>query len=138
MEKEPLSIIETAQQYSQILLDSHCNFHCYHKNLGFHHFKSERVRRWPATLEEFDYSFIYCPRKDNTIADMLSSYPMTTVDTFLYEEVTTLQDSLFPAPTYDIKHSQDCLPELLSKVSQSSIYSTITHDGINVICHNGK
>jgi hypothetical protein len=72
MEKELLSIIETAQQYCHILLGSHCNFHCDHKNLGFHHFKSERVRRWRATLEEFDYSFIYCPGKDNTIADILS------------------------------------------------------------------
>jgi RNase H-like domain found in reverse transcriptase len=63
MEKELLSIIETSQQYRHILLGSHCKFYCDHKILGFHHFKSERVRRWRATLEEFDYSFIYCPGK---------------------------------------------------------------------------
>jgi RNase H-like domain found in reverse transcriptase len=125
MEKELLSIIETYQQYCHILLGSHCKFYCKHKNLGFHHFKSEPVRRWRATLEEFDYSFIYCPGKDNTIADMLSCYPMTSIDTFAYEEITTLQDSSFPATTFNIKQSQDTLPSLINKLSTSTLYTKI-------------
>jgi RNase H-like domain found in reverse transcriptase len=84
-EKELLSIFETSQQHCHILLQSHCKFYCNHKNLGFRHFKSECVRHWQATLEEFDYSFIYCPGKENTIADMLSRYPMTSVDTYALE-----------------------------------------------------
>jgi hypothetical protein len=100
MEKELLSIVETSQHYRYILLVGHCTFHCDHKNLGFQNFKSERVRRCRATLEEFQFSFVYCPGKDNCIADMLSQYPITFVDTSTYEEVTTLQDSSFPA-TFD-------------------------------------
>jgi hypothetical protein len=72
MEKELLSVVETSQQYRHILLGNTCRFFCDHKNLGFHNFKSERVRRWRSTLEEFDYTFEYCPGKENTIADMLS------------------------------------------------------------------
>ena len=138
MEKELLSIIETSQQYCHILLGSHCRFHCDHKNLGFNNFKSKSVRRWRATLEEFDYSFHYCPVKDNTIADMLSRYPITTVGTSLYEEVTIFQDSSFPASTYNIKQSQDSIPDLHSKLSNSTVYSTTTQGGVNLICRNGK
>ena len=98
MEKELLSIIETSQQYRHILLSNHCNFYCDHKNLGFDNFKSERVRRWRAILEEFDYSFNYCPGKENTIADMLSRYPITPVLTPNYEELTTLDDYSFQQP----------------------------------------
>jgi hypothetical protein len=83
MEKELLSIVETAQHYRHILLGGHWTFHYDHKNLGFQNFKSESVRRWRATLEEFQYSFVYCPGKDNCIADMLSQYPITSVDTAL-------------------------------------------------------
>jgi RNase H-like domain found in reverse transcriptase len=57
MDKELLSIVKTAQQYRHILLGGQCKFYCKHKNLMFHHFKSECVLRWRATLEEFDYSF---------------------------------------------------------------------------------
>ena len=95
MGKEFLSIGETAHQYCHSLLGSHCKFHVDHKNLGFQHFKSERVRRWRATLEEFDYSFIYCPGKDNTIADMLSRYPMTSIDIICRNGKIVLGPSLF-------------------------------------------
>jgi RNase H-like domain found in reverse transcriptase len=50
MEKELPSIVETSQQYHHILLGSHGKFFCDRKNLGFHHFKSEHVRRRRATL----------------------------------------------------------------------------------------
>jgi RNase H-like domain found in reverse transcriptase len=52
MEKELLFIIETSQQYRHILLGNHYTFHCDLKNLGFHHFKSECMRRWRATTED--------------------------------------------------------------------------------------
>jgi hypothetical protein len=55
MEKELLSISETAQNYRHILLGGNCTCHCDHKNLGFQNFKSERSRRWRATLEEFHH-----------------------------------------------------------------------------------
>jgi hypothetical protein len=72
MEKELLSIVELAQEYRHMLLGMQCQFQCDHKNLGFKSFRSERVCCWRSTLEEFDYTFKYHPRKENTIADMLS------------------------------------------------------------------
>ena len=139
MEKELLSIIETSQQYRHILLSNHCNFYCDHKNLGFDNFKSERVRRWRAILEEFDYSFNYCPGKENTIADMLSRYPITPVLTPNYEELTTLDDHSFPATTIKIKQSQDTIIDLPQKViDKPNVYTLINRDGIQITCRNGK
>jgi RNase H-like domain found in reverse transcriptase len=138
MEKELLSIIETSQQYRHILLGNHCTFHCDHKNLGFHHFKSERVRQWRATLEEFDYSFVYCPGKDNIVADMLSCYPTISVDTLAFEEVTTLQNFSFPATILNIKKSQDSITNLPQKILHSSIYTSKVCEGVNIIYRNGK
>jgi hypothetical protein len=133
MEKKLLSIIETSQTYCHILLGSHCNFYCDHKNLGFDNFKSERVRRWRALLEEFNYTFIYCPGKDNTIADMLSRYPMTVVNTSNFEEVTTIEDNYFPATTSEIQRSQASIPEKFNKIKNSKVYTTAMQDGISII-----
>jgi hypothetical protein len=106
--------------------------------LGFHHFKSEYICRWQAKLEEFDYTFIYCNGKDNTVTDMLSLYPMTTIETPNFEEITTLEDSSFPATTFNIKQSQDPLPELINYLSMSKNYTTIKREGINIICRIGN
>jgi RNase H-like domain found in reverse transcriptase len=139
MEKELLSIVKTSQQYRHILLGSHCNFFCDQKNLGFNNFKSERVRCWYATLEEFDYSFTYCPSKTNIIADMLSCYPMTTVTTSKYEEIMTIEENSFPATTKRIKESQDAIKNLEKKLlSNPTIYSTIDQDGVRLFRRNEK
>jgi hypothetical protein len=138
MEKELLSIVETAQHYRHILLGRHCTFHCDHKNLGFQNFKSERVRRWHATLEEFQYGFVYYPGKDNYIADMLSQYLIPSVDTSTYEEVTTLQDSSFPAMFDTIAQSQISFPNLHDKLTKSKVYSIVKKEGLNIIYRNDK
>jgi RNase H-like domain found in reverse transcriptase len=94
MEKELLSSIETSQQYRHILLGHHCTFYCDHKNLGFHSFKSERVCQWRAMLEEFDYSFVYCPGKDNIVADMLSRYPTYGLRATYHSSITASPSQL--------------------------------------------
>ena len=76
MEKELLSIVETMESFRNILLGFTVFIHSDHKNLSFETFKSERVRRWRLLLEEYDYTFIYTPGKDNVIADMVSRYPI--------------------------------------------------------------
>jgi RNase H-like domain found in reverse transcriptase len=103
MEKELLSIIETLQKYRHIHIGNHCTFYCDHKNLGFDHFRFERVRQWRAILEEFDYSFVYCPGKDNVVADMLSRYPTVPLTISGLQEVTTPQDFPFPATSSNMK-----------------------------------
>jgi hypothetical protein len=113
MEKELLSIVEILQQCCHILPGNHCRFHCDHKTLDF----TTCVRRWQATIEEFDYSFIYFSGKDNTIADILSQYPMTSVETPNFEEIATLEDFSFPATTFNIKQSQDSLTASLCQLA---------------------
>jgi RNase H-like domain found in reverse transcriptase len=81
MEKELLSIVETADQHRNILLGFECRFYSDHRNLSFEKFSSERVRRWRLLLDEYKYTFKYFPGKDNVIADMLSRYPKLTVTT---------------------------------------------------------
>jgi RNase H-like domain found in reverse transcriptase len=130
MEKECLSIVETSHQYRHILLGSHCNFYCDHKNLGFNNFKLECVRRWHAKLEEFEYTFTWSPGKKNVIANMLSQYVMTPVTTSKYEEITTLDNNFFPATSANLKQSQDTIKGLQEELSSNpNTNSTVHQDG---------
>ena len=138
MEKELLSVVETLQQYRHILLGNKCRLFCDHKNLGFHNFKSERVKRWRSTLEEFDYTFEYCPGKENTIADMLSRYPIVDISTKDYEEITTLDELAFPASLQNIATSQASVSGLQNKVKTSNHYTTIHTEGVPIIHRKGK
>ena len=80
-----------------MLLGMEIKFYCDHKNLGFDTFRSERVRRWRSTLEEFDYTFAYLPGKNNDIADMLSRYPISEVKSSALEQITSIDtEDLFP------------------------------------------
>jgi hypothetical protein len=132
MEKELLSVVETSQQYHHILLGNTCRFFCDHKNLGFHNFKSERVRRWRSTLEEFDYTFEYCPDKENTIDDMVD---ISTKD---FEEITTMEEIIFPASVQKITASQKSLSGLKDKVNSTNHYKSILTEGIPIIHRKGK
>ena len=97
MEKELLSIVETAIHHKGILLGFVVRFHSDHKNLSFNNFQSERVRRWRLLLEEFDYTFIYTPGKDNVVADMISRYPVINIDEKAIEDMTNVEeDPEFP------------------------------------------
>ena len=78
MEKELLSIVETLQTFRAIILGYKIYIHSDHKNVSFHTFKSEQVCRWRLILEEYDYTFIYTPGKDNIVADMISWYAINS------------------------------------------------------------
>jgi Integrase zinc binding domain len=52
--------------------------------------------------------------------------------------LTLLQDSSFPATTFNIKQSQDTLPVLINKLATSTLYTKIQREGIDIICRNGK
>ena len=75
MEKELLSIIESLENFRNILIGFKVVIHSDHKNLSFNSFRSERVRRWRLLLEEYNYTFVYTPGKNNFVADLLSRYP---------------------------------------------------------------
>ena len=107
MEKELLSIVETAEYHRNILLGFECPFYSNHKNLSFEHFTSERVRRWRLLLEEYHYTFHYIPGKTNIIADILSRYPIIPVTTDHIEAVNTIADAYdFPINYKEIYHAQ--------------------------------
>ena len=55
IEKELLSLTETAEAFRNILLGHKVHFYSDHKNLTFSNFKSERVKRWRLLTEEYDY-----------------------------------------------------------------------------------
>jgi len=97
MEKELLSIVETAEAHRGILWGFQVRFHSDHKNLSFENFNSERVRRWRLLLEEYNYSFEYTPGKDNMVADMLSRYPIIPVDQQAIEDMNNVDEDVeFP------------------------------------------
>ena len=121
MEKELLSIVETAIHHGGILLGFEVRFHSDHKNLSFNNFQSERVHRWRLLLEEFDYKFIYTPGKDNVVADMISRYAVINVDEKAIEGMNLVkEDPEFPldfsiiskhqASDVDIQKSLKCNP----------------------------
>jgi len=107
MEKELLSIVETATHHRGILFGFKVNFHSGHKKLSFESFKSERVRRWRLLLEEFDYTFKYTPSKDNVVADMVSRYPIINVNEQAVHEMNNIdEDDEFPLDFKVISHHQ--------------------------------
>ena len=139
IEKELLSAVEISQEYRHMLLGSQCRFYCDHKNLGFNNFRSERVRRWRSTLEEFDYVFKYHPGKDNEIADMLSRYPMTRVDPDILEEVMAIDiEDLFSVNLKKIAASQKKEPSLLKKLKTPKNYDFQNIENRDVITRKGK
>jgi len=52
-EKELLSIVETLNEYRNILLGQQIKVFTDHKNLVYKHFNTERVMHWQLLLEEF-------------------------------------------------------------------------------------
>ena len=124
MEKELLSIFETAIQHRNILLGFLVSFHSDHRNSSFDNFNSERVRRWRLLLEEFDYTFIYKTGKDNVVADMISRYPITNIGNDAIHDMNTMdeQDEVplnFQVPS---QHQVNDAP-LQAKVNFSQRYS---------------
>ena len=90
MKKELLSIIESLEHFRNMLIGFKIVIHSDHKNLSFNSFRSERVRRWRLLLEEYDYTFVYTPGKNNFIADLLSRYPMHSLPSESTEDTDLL------------------------------------------------
>lgn len=119
MEKELLSIVETAVHHRGILFGFHICFHSDHKNLSFDNFQSERVRRWRLLLEEFDYEFKYTPGKDNMVADMISRYPIIQVNEKTVEHMNNVEeDPEFPLCFDTISNHQSSDQQLQQRMKQ--------------------
>ena len=124
IEKELLSIVESALKFRHILLGFPLNIYSDHRNLRFDNFTSERVRRWRLLLEEFDYTFHYLPGKENHIADMLSRYPTIQLDSGHIADMNTPidndeDDNTFPLDFHHIARHQLSDNELQQKLVSS-------------------
>jgi hypothetical protein len=75
IEKELLSSVETLEEYRSLLKGAEIRIHTDHKNLTFKTLRSERVRNWRTSIEEFSPDFIYKPGKEQIVADFLSRHP---------------------------------------------------------------
>ena len=140
MEKELLSIVETATHHRGILLGFKICFHSDHKNLSFENFKSERVRRWRLLLEEFNYEFKYTPGKDNVVADMISRDPTINVDQHSIEELATIDElNDFPLNFTTIAKHQSNDKQLQKNLHNNpSLYEIKFVNGTKLIFHKNK
>ena len=73
-EREPelLNIVETLEEYRNILLGHQIKVFTDHKNLVYKNFNTERVMRWCLLLEEFGPKLTYIEGASNVVADALS------------------------------------------------------------------
>ncbi|GFH50558.1 hypothetical protein CTEN210_07034 [Chaetoceros tenuissimus] len=76
-EKELLSIVETLNEFRNILLGYEIDVYTDHKNLTFatDENSSQRRKRWESLVQEFGINIIYIPGEKNTVADALSRLP---------------------------------------------------------------
>nr|CAH7743751.1 unnamed protein product [Callosobruchus chinensis] len=77
-EKEMLAVIHCLRQWRILVLGRELVIYCDHKALSFAltcRLRSARLSRWILYLQEFDFTILHTPGKDNTVADVLSRFP---------------------------------------------------------------
>nr|CAH7758418.1 unnamed protein product [Callosobruchus chinensis] len=77
-EKEMLAVIHCLRQWRTLVLGRELVIYCDHKALSFAltcRLRSARLSRWILYLQEFDFTILHTPGKDNTVADVLSRFP---------------------------------------------------------------
>jgi hypothetical protein len=77
-ERELLAIVETLQEFPNILLGQKIIVHTDHKNLTHQTFITERVMRWRRIKQEYGPEFLYVKGEHNVVADALSKLSATT------------------------------------------------------------
>ena len=117
--------------------------HSDHKNLSFNIFKSERVRRWLLLLEEYDYTFVYTPGKENFIADLISRYPIhhvpleDTANLVLDDDEIDNNDNIYPID-YAIIAKHQATDATLKALLNTPGYEQLQIQGHSLISFNRK
>jgi hypothetical protein len=67
-----LSIVETLEEFRNILLGQKIKIHTDHENLTYKNFNSDRVMRWRFYIEEYSPELQYIKGNHNVVADGLT------------------------------------------------------------------
>lgn len=75
IEKELLSILETLEEFRQMIWGTKILIRTDHQNLAHANIRSQRVLNWRLLVEDFKPEVVYYPGELNVEADTLSRYP---------------------------------------------------------------
>lgn len=78
-EKETVAIVHCLRQWRTFVLGRRLVVITDHKSLTFllkSKLHNARLARWALFLQEFDFEILHCSGKENTLADVLSRYPL--------------------------------------------------------------
>jgi hypothetical protein len=96
-EQELLSIVETLEEFKNILLGQRIIVHTDHKNLLYKNLSTERLSRWRMLVEEYDVKFVHIKGIDNVVADGLSHLDADYDSEFVPPEITQDEQGMFSA-----------------------------------------
>eukprot|EP00957_Ditylum_brightwellii_P021434 1617370-Ditylum_brightwellii.AAC.1 len=71
-EKELLVIVDTLNEFRNILLGQRITVYADHKNLTYKNFNTERTVCWRMVIEDFGPELIFIKGNDNVVADVMS------------------------------------------------------------------
>ena len=136
-EKELLSIVETLEEFRNILLGHQITVYTYHKNLTYEMFNTEHVMRWRLILEEFGPELKYIKGENNVVADAPSCLEksdnqeiLNISENYGYND-TDLSDSAYPICYHDISKSQKTYAERNQNLVSHKDYTLNTFRGSN-------
>jgi RNase H-like domain found in reverse transcriptase len=89
-EQELLSIVETLDEFRNILLGQKIVVYTDHKNLTCKNFNTEHVMRWSLLLKEYRPDLNYIKGESNVVADALSRLDMLADHPVSKEEVAEM------------------------------------------------
>ena len=114
-EQELLSIVETLNQFKNILLGQKRIVQTDHKNLLYQKMSTDRIIRWRLLLEEIGPTLMHIKGEKNVIADALSRLDADFNETLPTEPTNDSMAYIF-STTKDIKETDFPLsPTLISK-----------------------
>lgn len=132
-----LAVVETLEEFRNILLGQKIRVYTDHKNLTFKNFNVERVMRWRLLVEECNPELMHAKGKHNVAADALSRLnllPSETLNEIQMAECcgsakSKLPTSIFPLRFKEIQRAQQADPQLLEKLRSHEGFDTKSFSG---------